>query len=89
MTDILNLFERGVGGVDVLKVIDIRRRLLTARDGYLAALWELSQAVRRSSSGGRRPGSRSRTRGNTAPNRLSNSRVSNPTSFKTFETVPA
>ena len=44
MTDILNLFERGVGGVDVLKVIDIRRRLLTARDGYLAALWELSQA---------------------------------------------
>ena len=44
MNDILNLFERGVGGVDVLKVIDIRRRLLTARDGYLAALWELSQA---------------------------------------------
>jgi cobalt-zinc-cadmium efflux system outer membrane protein len=38
------LFAAGDPGVDVLKVIDIRRKLLKARDGYLDALWELSQA---------------------------------------------
>jgi outer membrane protein TolC len=31
-------------GADVLKVIDVRRRFLRARDGYLDALWELIQA---------------------------------------------
>jgi outer membrane protein, heavy metal efflux system len=44
LRDILNLFEKGAGGVDALKVIDVRRRLLTAREGHLAALLELSQA---------------------------------------------
>jgi cobalt-zinc-cadmium efflux system outer membrane protein len=44
LREILNLFEKGAGGVDALKVIEIRRRLLTAREGYLAALWDLSQA---------------------------------------------
>src|SRR5262249_46953826 len=32
------------GGVDVLKVLDIRRKLLQARSGYLDALYELRQA---------------------------------------------
>jgi cobalt-zinc-cadmium efflux system outer membrane protein len=32
------------GGVDLLKVIDIRRKLLQARSGYLDALYELRQA---------------------------------------------
>jgi cobalt-zinc-cadmium efflux system outer membrane protein len=31
-------------GADVVKVLDVRRKLLRARDGYLDALWELSQA---------------------------------------------
>lgn len=31
-------------GVDVLRVIDVRRKLLRARDGYLDALWEVNQA---------------------------------------------
>jgi outer membrane protein TolC len=31
-------------GVDVLRVIDVRRNLLRARDGYLDALWEVVQA---------------------------------------------
>jgi cobalt-zinc-cadmium efflux system outer membrane protein len=30
--------------VDVLRVIDINRKILTARDSYLDALWEVSQA---------------------------------------------
>src|SRR5262249_20504101 len=30
--------------VDIMKLIDVRRRHLRARDGYLDALWELSQA---------------------------------------------
>jgi cobalt-zinc-cadmium efflux system outer membrane protein len=38
------LFGAGEPGVDVLRLIDVRRRLLRARDGYLDALWELSQA---------------------------------------------
>src|SRR5207245_9903972 len=32
------------GGVDLLKVIDLHRTLLTARSGYLDALFELRQA---------------------------------------------
>jgi cobalt-zinc-cadmium efflux system outer membrane protein len=38
------LFAAGEPGVDLVRVLDIRRRLLRARDGYLDALWELSQA---------------------------------------------
>jgi outer membrane protein TolC len=38
------LFVKGDPGVDVLRVLDLRRKLLKARDGYLDALWEVSQA---------------------------------------------
>ena len=38
------LFAAGEPGVDVGRLIDARRRLLRARDGYLDALWELNQA---------------------------------------------
>jgi cobalt-zinc-cadmium efflux system outer membrane protein len=38
------LFALGEPGVDALRLIDVRRRLLRARDSYLDALWELSQA---------------------------------------------
>jgi cobalt-zinc-cadmium efflux system outer membrane protein len=38
------LFVKGEPGVDVLRVVDLRRKLLKARDGYLDALWEVRQA---------------------------------------------
>lgn len=38
------LFERPDQGVDQLKVLDVQRKLLSARDGELDALWELRQA---------------------------------------------
>lgn len=38
------LLTEGDPGVDILKVLDVRRKLLKARDGYLDALNELSQA---------------------------------------------
>ena len=38
------LFAVGEPSVDVLRLVDARRRLLRARDSYLDALWELSQA---------------------------------------------
>jgi outer membrane protein TolC len=38
------LFAQGQPGVDLARVIDIRRRILRARDAYLDALWEQSQA---------------------------------------------
>jgi outer membrane protein TolC len=38
------LFAQGRQGVDLSRVLDIRRRLLRARGVYLDALWELSQA---------------------------------------------
>jgi cobalt-zinc-cadmium efflux system outer membrane protein len=38
------LFESGDTSVDILRVLDVRRKLLRARDGYLDALWELRQA---------------------------------------------
>jgi outer membrane protein TolC len=38
------LFAQNDPGADVLRVIDVRRKLLRARDGYLDALWEVSQA---------------------------------------------
>jgi cobalt-zinc-cadmium efflux system outer membrane protein len=38
------LFVQGEPGVDVLRIIDMRRKLVRARDSYLGALWEVSQA---------------------------------------------
>jgi cobalt-zinc-cadmium efflux system outer membrane protein len=38
------LLEAGDKDVTLLSVIDVRRKLLKARDGYLDALWEQSQA---------------------------------------------
>jgi cobalt-zinc-cadmium efflux system outer membrane protein len=38
------LFRAGQAGVTVLGVVDLRRKLLQARDSYLDALWEVSQA---------------------------------------------
>src|SRR5262249_42945634 len=38
------LYQAGQPGVDLARVIDIRRRLLRARDSYLDVLFELSQA---------------------------------------------
>ena len=37
------LFTQGEPGVDVLRLIDVRRRYLRSRDSYLDALWELNQ----------------------------------------------
>ena len=44
MEDFGKLFDAAEPSVDMLRLIDARRRLLRARDGYLDALWELSQA---------------------------------------------
>lgn len=41
--DMEKLFRAGVAGVDVLRVLDVRRRLLTARDNYLDTLWRVTQ----------------------------------------------
>jgi cobalt-zinc-cadmium efflux system outer membrane protein len=38
------LFDAGDPGVDTLRVLDFRRKLLKAQDAYLDALWEVSQA---------------------------------------------
>jgi cobalt-zinc-cadmium efflux system outer membrane protein len=38
------LVRRSAPGADILHVIDIRRKQLRAREGYLDALWEASQA---------------------------------------------
>ncbi|QVL33590.1 TolC family protein [Telmatocola sphagniphila] len=43
--DIEKLFQAGEPGVDVLKVIDVRRKLLRARDNYLDALWSVRQSL--------------------------------------------
>jgi cobalt-zinc-cadmium efflux system outer membrane protein len=45
LQDIERLFEAGTPGVGVLQVIDVRRKLLRARDGNLDALLELAQAL--------------------------------------------
>jgi outer membrane protein TolC len=42
--DMRKLFEAGEPGVDVLKVIELRRSILRARDSYLDALWSVRQA---------------------------------------------
>jgi cobalt-zinc-cadmium efflux system outer membrane protein len=44
VADMEKLFQAGEPGVDVLRVIDVRRKLLQARDGYLDALWAVYQA---------------------------------------------
>jgi len=38
------LFSEGERGADILRVIEVRQRLLQARDGYLDAVWEVRQA---------------------------------------------
>jgi cobalt-zinc-cadmium efflux system outer membrane protein len=38
------LFVQADPNVDVLRVLDVRRKLIRAQDGYLDALWELTQA---------------------------------------------
>ena len=42
--DMRKLFLAGEIGVDLLRVIDIRRKILRARDSYLDALWSVRQA---------------------------------------------
>ena len=44
MRDMRALFERGDPSVDALRVLDVQRKQLKARDGELDALWELRQA---------------------------------------------
>jgi outer membrane protein TolC len=38
------LFQQGEPGADLLRQIDLQRKLLQARSGYLDALWEVAQA---------------------------------------------
>jgi cobalt-zinc-cadmium efflux system outer membrane protein len=45
LDDMQRLFLQGQPGVDVLRLVDIRRKLLRARDGYLDAQWEYTQAL--------------------------------------------
>jgi cobalt-zinc-cadmium efflux system outer membrane protein len=45
VTEIERLFKIGEPGVDVSRVIELRRKLLKARDGYLDALLEMRQAL--------------------------------------------
>jgi outer membrane protein TolC len=44
LEDMERLFAQFDPNVDVLRLLDVRRKLLRARDGYLDALWELRQA---------------------------------------------
>ena len=44
LTAMEKLFLQGDPGADVLRLIDMRRKLLRARDGHLDALWEIHQA---------------------------------------------
>jgi cobalt-zinc-cadmium efflux system outer membrane protein len=39
------LYEQADPGVDLIRVLDLRRKLLRARDGYLDALFEMNQAL--------------------------------------------
>jgi len=41
---IQRLFAKGEPSADVLRVLDVRRKLLKAREAYLDALWEVRQA---------------------------------------------
>jgi outer membrane protein TolC len=42
--DMEKLFQAGEPGVDARQVIDVRRKLIRARDGYLDAQWSVRQA---------------------------------------------
>ena len=44
LESVQRLFEQNDPGVDILRMLDIRRKLLRARDVYLDALWEVRQA---------------------------------------------
>jgi outer membrane protein TolC len=44
LDDLERLYSQGDPGVDFSRLIDFRRKLVKARDGYLDALFELSQA---------------------------------------------
>jgi cobalt-zinc-cadmium efflux system outer membrane protein len=44
LDDAQRLFAAGDPSVDLLRMLDVRRKLIRARDGYLDALWEVSQA---------------------------------------------
>jgi cobalt-zinc-cadmium efflux system outer membrane protein len=44
LSSVEKLFELGRPGVDVLRIIDMRRKWISARDSYLTALWEVNQA---------------------------------------------
>jgi cobalt-zinc-cadmium efflux system outer membrane protein len=44
LKDVQRLFEQGEPGVDAVRILDLERKLLRARDGYLDALWEVSLA---------------------------------------------
>jgi cobalt-zinc-cadmium efflux system outer membrane protein len=43
LTDSEKLLGREDSGVDLLRVLDLRRKLLKGQDGYLDAVWELKQ----------------------------------------------
>jgi cobalt-zinc-cadmium efflux system outer membrane protein len=45
LEDMEKLFRQGQPGVDLLRVLDVRRKLLHAQDGYLDALLAYSQAL--------------------------------------------
>jgi cobalt-zinc-cadmium efflux system outer membrane protein len=45
LTDVEGLFQQGQAGVDVLRVLDVRRKVLRAKDGYLDALFAYTQAL--------------------------------------------
>jgi outer membrane protein TolC len=45
LTAMEELFRQGEPGVDLLRILDVRRKLLHARDVYLDALWEVRQAA--------------------------------------------
>jgi outer membrane protein, heavy metal efflux system len=45
LAEIERLFQDGQPGVDVLRVLDVRRKLLHAQDGYLDALLAYTQAL--------------------------------------------
>lgn len=44
MKDMRSLFDRGDPGVDALRVLDVQRKQLKAREGELDALWEVRMA---------------------------------------------
>ena len=45
LTEMDRLFRQGQAGADVLRVLDVRRKLLRAQDGYLDALLAYTQAL--------------------------------------------